>query len=73
MTKPLTKPCDACKGTGVVARTPRQIVIDGVASPDPWDTRREELCAPCGGSGAVADGGPAADPVRAIDHGDCCY
>lgn len=65
-----TIPCDACNARGIVPRSRR--MIEG--APDPFDTREEELCSKCGGSGRVAAPGPAPDPipVAAIDHGDCC-
>jgi hypothetical protein len=53
----------------VVPRT--RPTIEG--RPDPFDTRTEELCARCGGSGAVPDAGPTRDAeaaLPAIDPGD---
>jgi DnaJ-class molecular chaperone len=68
------KPCGACGGRGSVRREPRRLVVGGIATPDPFDTRREELCGRCHGSGAVPDAGPADEkPAPAIDHGDCCF
>lgn len=76
MTAPsLRKPCPECSGRGVVPRERRRLVIDGVSMPDPWDTRTEEICSRCLGSGSVPDPGPAADEPKAQaanDHGDCC-
>jgi len=57
MTAPLlhrpTKPCPTCVGTGRVTHYPRTIIVDGRAVADPWDTRVEDLCGVCFGSGVV--------------------
>ncbi len=50
-----TKPCPTCGGSGRVKRYPSTIIIDGRAVADPWDTRTEELCGVCFGSGVVLD------------------
>lgn len=74
MTNPLphrpTKSCPTCKGTGRVTHYPRTIVVDGRAVADPWDTRGEELCGVCFGSGVVpADTRTAAD-IRVEEDSD---
>ena len=50
MTAPLTQPCEACSGNGIVPHEKRRME-NGL--PDPSDFRVHEICTTCGGSGRV--------------------
>lgn len=53
------KPCEACAGTGIVARTP-----------EPGEIRNVELCPTCGGGGRVIDwGGKPVPEARSFGLG----
>lgn len=59
LTTTLMKPCEVCKGEGVVPRDPRRLPN---GEPDKFDTIDWPMvvCSTCSGSGEVPDPGPGA-------------
>ncbi len=49
--RPLTEPCDACAGNGIVPHVKRKLE-DGITD-DPADCKLHNLCEKCGGSGVM--------------------
>ncbi len=49
--RPLTQPCDACSGDGVVPHVKRKLE-DGYTD-DPADFKTHTLCEKCGGGGVI--------------------